>query len=100
MLAVIREALNEIELAENGTVTIEATAADEDETLTRSVVQIIAAKKAAWTAEQLAKILECSVQQVYKMAKAGNLPSYRLGTLIRFDPKLTAAWLQSISMVS
>jgi excisionase family DNA binding protein len=60
----------------------------------QDLVSILASKPGAWTAEQLAALLECSTKQVYKLAKRGSLPSYRLGTLVRFDPRQTALWLK------
>jgi excisionase family DNA binding protein len=49
----------------------------------------------ALTAEQLAKLLNISEITVYKQAKAGRIPSFRIGTCVRFDPKAVAEWLRT-----
>ena len=61
---------------------------------TDDLASIVEKKKGAWTAEQLASLLECSNQQIYNMVQKGKLPAYRIGSLIRFDPKTTATWLR------
>src|SRR5262245_27896685 len=48
----------------------------------------------ALTAEELAKILNVSRITIFKHAAAGRIPSFRIGTLVRFDPKMLAAWLK------
>jgi excisionase family DNA binding protein len=49
----------------------------------------------ALTAEQLAKLLNISEITVYKQAKAGRIPSFRIGTCVRFDPKAVAEWVRT-----
>ena len=48
----------------------------------------------ALTAKQLAAVLAVSKIVIYKLAKAGRLPSFRIGTCVRFDPKAVANWLR------
>jgi hypothetical protein len=31
---------------------------------------------------------------IFKQAKAGRIPSFRIGTCVRFDPKIVANWLR------
>jgi excisionase family DNA binding protein len=56
--------------------------------------QRIEGMKRALTAAELAAILAISPITVYKMAKAGRLPSLRIGTAVRFDPRAIAEWLR------
>ena len=49
----------------------------------------------ALTATQLAAILTVSRIVVYKLAKTNRLPSFRIGTCVRFDPKAVANWLRA-----
>jgi excisionase family DNA binding protein len=44
----------------------------------------------AMTATQLAALLAVSRIAIYKYAKAGRLPSFRIGTSVRFCPKAVA----------
>jgi excisionase family DNA binding protein len=55
----------------------------------------IAAMRQALTVEQLAELLQCSKKALYKMVSKGTLPSFRVGTMVRFDPMVTAQWLRS-----
>ena len=48
----------------------------------------------ALNARQLASILAVSTIIVYKLAKANRIPSFRVGTCVRFDPRAVANWLR------
>jgi excisionase family DNA binding protein len=49
----------------------------------------------ALTAEELAKVLAVSKITIFKQAKAGRIPSFRIGTCVRFDPRAVAQWLRT-----
>jgi excisionase family DNA binding protein len=49
----------------------------------------------ALTAEELSKLLSVSRVMIFKQAAAGRIPSFRVGTCVRFDPKAVANWLRS-----
>ena len=59
-----------------------------------SLAERIERMEGALTAEQLAKLLNVSEITVYKQAKAGRIPSFRIGTCVRFDPRVLAGWLR------
>jgi excisionase family DNA binding protein len=48
----------------------------------------------AMNARQLASLLAVSTIVVYKLAKSNRLPSFRIGTCVRFDPRAVAIWLR------
>jgi excisionase family DNA binding protein len=50
----------------------------------------------AMTAEKLAKLLGVSKITIFKQAKAGRIPSFRIGTCVRFDPRAVANWLRKV----
>jgi excisionase family DNA binding protein len=50
----------------------------------------------ALTAEDLAKLLSVSKVTIFKHAAAGRIPSFRVGTCVRFDPRAVANWLRSM----
>ena len=50
--------------------------------------------KGALTTKQLAGLLNISEKTIFKMAKAGRIPSFRVGTCVRFDGKLVIDWLR------
>jgi predicted DNA-binding transcriptional regulator AlpA len=45
-------------------------------------------------AKELARLLGISVPQMYKLGKT-TIPSFRLGTGVRFDPHSVAEWLRN-----
>lgn len=49
----------------------------------------------ALTAEELSKLLSVSKVTIFKHALAGRIPSFRVGTCVRFDPRAVANWLRS-----
>jgi excisionase family DNA binding protein len=59
-----------------------------------NIASHIRERRAAWTAEELGVLLNLSRKHIYKLAKTGRMPSYRLGGAIRFDPQATADWLE------
>jgi excisionase family DNA binding protein len=48
----------------------------------------------ALTADDLAKLLSVSRITIFKQAKTGRIPSFKVGTCVRFDPKSVAEWLR------
>ena len=50
----------------------------------------------ALTADELASMLTVSRITIFKQAKAGRIPSFRIGTCVRFDPKSVAQWLRKM----
>jgi excisionase family DNA binding protein len=50
----------------------------------------------ALTADELASMLTVSRITIFKQAKAGRIPSFRIGTCVRFDPKSVARWLRAM----
>jgi excisionase family DNA binding protein len=60
----------------------------------RSLPELIEVFNHALTAKDLAKLLQVSVVTIYKLAKASKIPSFRIGTAVRFDPHAVARWLR------
>lgn len=48
-----------------------------------------------WTAEEVATLLGLHVQTVYEKAKAGEIPSLKLGAIRRFRPSEIQAWIDA-----
>jgi excisionase family DNA binding protein len=48
----------------------------------------------ALTANELAELLSVSRITVFKQAAAGRIPSFKIGTCVRFDPHSVAEWLR------
>lgn len=60
----------------------------------RSIADTIAARKRALTCEEFAEIMGLAKNTVYEWAKDERLPSIRMGSAIRLDPKKIAEWLR------
>jgi excisionase family DNA binding protein len=50
----------------------------------------------AITAKELAGFLSVSEVTIFKHAAAGRIPSFRVGSCVRFDPREVAAWLRKM----
>ena len=48
----------------------------------------------ALKAGELAFLLGVSRITIFKLAKAGRIPCFHVGTCVRFDPKEVAEWLR------
>lgn len=59
-----------------------------------SIADQIESIERALTAQELAEILSVSPITIFKQAKSGRIPSFRIGTCVRFDPKIIADWLR------
>jgi excisionase family DNA binding protein len=46
-------------------------------------------------APELARILGIHRITVYKLAAAGEIPSFRIASAVRFDPRAVAKWLRA-----
>jgi excisionase family DNA binding protein len=62
--------------------------------LSRSLPEQLEKMAHALTAKNLAQLLQVSEVTIYKLAKAHKLPSFRIGTAVRFDPRAVAQWLR------
>ena len=60
-------------------------------TLTKKIARDV---RGALTAKQLAQMLNISPKTVFKMAKAGRIPNFRVGSAVRFDARLVIDWLR------
>jgi excisionase family DNA binding protein len=48
-----------------------------------------------WRAEHVARLLDCGVKTVYAKAANGEIPSLRVGGLVRFEPDVIERWLKT-----
>ena len=59
------------------------------------LAKIVESKHGAWQCQEFADLLEVSGKFVYNEVKRGSLPAYRVGSMLRLDPKTTANWLRA-----
>ena len=62
----------------------------------RSIADQIESYRHALQASELAELLAISKVTIFKLAKAGRIPSFRVGTCVRFDPRKVADWLRKM----
>lgn len=62
-------------------------------TLTKKIARDFR-NRGAMTAKELAKMLRISPKTVFKLARAGRIPSFRIGTAVRFEARLVIDWLR------
>ena len=63
-----------------------------------SLIDLIAKRKTLITADQLGAFLGLSPKMIFGWAKQGRIPFIRMGSAIRFDPPVVAAWLTARSV--
>jgi excisionase family DNA binding protein len=62
----------------------------------RSIADQVESYRHALEASELAELLAVSKVTIFKLAKAGRIPSFRVGTCVRFDPRKVADWLRKM----
>jgi predicted DNA-binding transcriptional regulator AlpA len=58
------------------------------------LVELVEQRSEALRVRDVAPILGISIQQVYKMAACGQIPSFRIASSVRFDPQVFADWMR------
>jgi excisionase family DNA binding protein len=58
------------------------------------IIAQLEARENALKANELALLLGVTQQHVYKMAAQQDIPSFRVGKAVRFDPSQVAQWLR------
>ena len=61
------------------------------------LADVVEQKKEALRVEDVARILDISVKQIYKMPAKGQIPSLKIANCVRFDPHDVAVWLRGQS---
>jgi excisionase family DNA binding protein len=59
-----------------------------------SLIEHIMSFHRALTPDEMAEFLQMSRLTIIRKAKKQIIPSFRIGTCIRFDPKAIACWLK------
>ena len=57
-----------------------------------SIRERIASFRRGMKARELADILGVSEKTIFRQTQKGLIPSYRVGTAVRYDPKLVTEW--------
>jgi excisionase family DNA binding protein len=60
-----------------------------------NLIEELEARSGGIKVSDLAAILGVDDKHIYRMAARGQLPSFRVGGAVRFDPQEVANWLRS-----
>lgn len=60
-----------------------------------NLIEELEARNGGIKVSDLAAILGVDDKHIYRMAARGQLPSFRVGGAVRFDPQEVAKWLRS-----
>ncbi|PYX14920.1 MAG: hypothetical protein DMG87_19360 [Acidobacteria bacterium] len=60
----------------------------------KSIASILAGMHRVMTADELAKLLQMSRITILRRAKRGLIPSFRVGSCVRFDSAAISKWLR------
>lgn len=64
------------------------------------LADVVEQKKEALRVQDVARVLDISAKQIYKMAAKGQIPSLKIANCVRFDPHDIAVWLRGQSSAS
>jgi excisionase family DNA binding protein len=59
----------------------------------KSLASRVRGMHGALAAAELAKLLGVAKTTILRRAKRGSIPSFRVGSLVRFDPQAISKWL-------
>lgn len=59
------------------------------------MLEELKAKRTALTVKELAKILSLSEREIYKLAASNQIPHFKIGASVRFDPPAVIVWLEA-----
>ena len=59
----------------------------------KSLASRVRSMHGALDADELAKLLGVAKVTILRWAKRGKIPSFRIGTMVRFDPPVISRWL-------
>jgi len=59
-----------------------------------SLEDMLADKGAALTVKEVAEILRVSPRLIYQLVQKGDMPHFRVGSAVRFEPEALSKWLR------
>ena len=62
------------------------------------MLEALRAKRSAMTVKELADILSLSQREIYKLAASNQIPHFKIGASVRFDPSRVLVWLEARMM--
>jgi excisionase family DNA binding protein len=60
-----------------------------------NMLEELRAKCSAMTVKEIAEILSLSPREIYKLAASNQIPYFKIGSSVRFEPSMILAWLEA-----
>jgi excisionase family DNA binding protein len=64
-----------------------------------NMLEALRAKRSAMTVKELADILSLSQREIYKLAASNQIPHFKVGSSVRFEPSMVLAWLEARMLI-
>lgn len=58
------------------------------------MLEMLKTRQSALTVKDLADILSLSQREIYKLAATNQIPHFKIGSSVRFDPTTVLVWLE------
>ena len=58
------------------------------------MLEELKAKRSAMTVKEVADILSLSRREIYKLAASNQIPHFKIGSSVRFEPSMVLIWLE------
>ena len=58
------------------------------------MLEELKAKRSAMTVKEVAEILSLSQREIYKLAASNQIPHFKIGSSVRFEPSMVLVWLE------
>jgi len=59
------------------------------------MLEALRARHSALTVKELAGILSLSQREIYKLTAMNQIPHFKIGSSVRFDPSTVLVWLEA-----
>jgi excisionase family DNA binding protein len=62
------------------------------------MLEDLKARRSALTVREIAELLSLSQREIYKLAATNQIPHFKIGASVRFDPSTVLVWLEARTM--
>lgn len=63
------------------------------------MLEELKAKRSAMTVKEVADVLHLSQREIYKLAATNQIPHFKIGASVRFDPVMLLVWLEEKTLM-
>jgi excisionase family DNA binding protein len=59
------------------------------------MLEALKTRRSALTVKELAELLSLSQREIYKLAATNQIPHFKIGSSVRFEPSTILVWLEA-----